>query len=82
MKSSNIINIFSNKENLNMLWEVLLDELKIKSSPNNKAVINVIQDVFHSNISQFITKINPSSGLMEINKLFLKQVLIYDHSSL
>jgi len=76
MKSSNIINIFSNKENLNMLWEVLLDELKIKSSPNNKAVINGIQAVFHSNISPFITKINPSSGLMEINKLFLKQVLI------
>jgi len=76
MKSTNIINIFSNKENLNMLWEVLLDELKIKSSPNNKAVINGIQAVFHSNISPFITKINPSSGLMEINKLFLKQVLI------
>ncbi len=76
MKSSNIINIFSNKENLNMLWEVFLDELKIKSSPNNKAVINGIQAVFHSNISPFITKINPSSGLMEINKLFLKQVLI------
>ena len=76
MKSNNIINIFSNKENLNMLWEVLLDELKIKSSPSNKAVINGIQAVFHSNISPFITKINPSSGLMEINKLFLKQVLI------
>jgi len=76
MKSNNIINIFSNKENLNMLWEVLLDELNIKSNSNNKAVVNGIQAVFHSNISPFIKKINPSSGLMEINKLFLKQVLI------
>jgi hypothetical protein len=77
MKSSNIniINTFSNKENLNMLWEVLLDELNIKSNPSNKTVVNGIQAVFQSNISPFITKINPSSGIMDVNKLFLKQVL-------
>lgn len=68
--------IFQIKQNLNLLWEVLLDELDIKGNANNKTIISNIQAVFHSNISPFINKISPVAGLMETNKLFLKQVLI------
>lgn len=74
--TNNIIANFSNKQNLILLWEVLLDELDIKGDANNKTIISNIQAVFHSNISPFINKINPVAGLMETNKLFLKQVLI------
>ena len=72
----NIIADFSNKQNLLLLWEVLLDELDIKGDANNKTIISNIQAVFHSNIAPFINKISPVAGLMEANKLFLKQVLI------
>jgi hypothetical protein len=72
----NIIADFSNKQNLLLLWEVLLDELDIKGNTNNKTIISNIQAVFHSNIAPFINKISPVAGLMETNKLFLKQVLI------
>ena len=72
----NIIADFSNKQNLLLLWEVLLDELEIKGDANNKTIISNIQAVFHSNIAPFINKISPVAGIMETNKLFLKQVLI------
>jgi len=72
----NIIADFSNKQNLLLLWEVLLDELEIKGDANNKTIVSNIQAVFHSNIAPFINKISPVAGLMETNKLFLKQVLI------
>lgn len=72
----NIVADFSNKQNLVLLWEVLLDELEIKGDANNKTIISNIQAVFHSNIAPFINKISPVAGLMETNKLFLKQVLI------
>jgi hypothetical protein len=65
---------FTNKENLNLLWNVLLDEFNINNS--NTKLINNIKIVFESNINPFILKANPRSNIMELNKLFLSQVVL------
>ena len=71
---SNLREQFINKENLNLLWNVLLDEFNINNS--NKKLINNIKIVFESNINPFILKANPRSNIMELNKLFLSQVVL------
>jgi len=71
--SPNIKNFLNNK-NVLMLWEVLLDELHI--NPNSSTVVQNIKTVFDGNISLFTTRANPNAGLMNLNKLFLNQVLI------
>lgn len=65
---------FTNRENLNLLWNVLLDEFNINSS--NKNLINNIKIVFESNINPFISRANPKSNIMELNKLFLSQLVL------
>ena len=71
--SQNIKNFLNNK-NVSMLWEVLLDELNI--NPNSTTVVQNIKTVFDGNVSLFTTRANPNAGLMNLNKLFLNQVLI------
>ena len=71
--SQNIKNFLNNK-NVSMLWEVLLDELHI--NPNSSSVVQNIKTVFDGNVSLFTTRANPNAGLMNLNKLFLNQVLI------
>jgi len=68
------VNQFKNKENLKILWDVLLDELNINIS--NKSIITNIRTVFESNINPFTTRVNPKSNIMELNKQFLSQVVL------
>lgn len=63
---------FRKKENLILLWEVLLDELDIKT--DNPQLISNVKRIFDSNINPFISKANPQTNLIELNKIFLKQV--------
>jgi hypothetical protein len=72
--STQNIKNFLNSKNVSMLWEVLLDELNI--NPNSSTLVQNIKTVFDGNISLFTTKANPNMGLMNLNKLFLNQVLI------
>lgn len=72
--STQNIKNFLNSKNVSMLWEVLLDELNI--NPNSSTILQNIKTVFDGNISLFTTKANPNMGLMNLNKLFLNQVLI------
>jgi hypothetical protein len=65
---------FTSKQNLNLLWNVLLDELHINNS--NKNIINNIKSVFESNITPFTTRANPKVHIMELNKQFLSQVVL------
>ena len=67
---------FLNKQNLKLLWDVLLDELHI--DPNNKAILTNIRTVFESNINPFTknTSINSNVQLVNLNKQFLSQVVI------
>lgn len=69
---------FLNKQNLKLLWDVLLDELHIDS--NNKPIVTNIRTVFESNIHPFTknTTANMSGNiqLVSLNKQFLSQVVI------
>jgi hypothetical protein len=71
------MNQFTNKQNLALLWDVLLDELKIKSS--QPSFISNVQTVFQSNINPFITRAQPNTPLIELNKHFLGQVVLAVH---
>jgi len=65
---------FTNKVNINLLWEVLLDELHINMS--NKILIGNIRTVFESNINPFSSRVNTNINIMEMNKQFLSQVVL------
>jgi len=65
---------FTNKQNMNLLWDVLLDELHINT--NNKSVITNVKAVFEGNIKPFTSNSNPKSPIMELNKQFLSQVVL------
>lgn len=65
---------FTKSQNLSLLWNVLLDELHIDSS--NKSLISKIKMVFESNISPFVSRANPQTPLMDLNKQFLSQVVL------
>lgn len=71
------MNQFTNKQNLVLLWDVLLDELKIKSS--HPSFISNIQTVFNSNINPFISRAQQNTPLIELNKHFLSQVVLAVH---
>ena len=67
---------FLTKQNIKLLWEVLLDELRI--DPTNKPVLTNIRTVFESNINPFTknTSVNSNVQLVNLNKQFLSQVVI------
>ena len=65
---------FVNKNNLELLWEVLLDELKINETNSN--LISNVKIIFESNITLFLSRSNPKSNILDLNKQFLSQVLL------
>lgn len=65
---------FTNKQNLKLLWDVLLDEININAS--NKTLISNIKTIFESNINPFTSRSNPNLNIMELNKQFLSQVVL------
>ena len=70
----NISSQFMSKQNLSLLWDVLLDELHINTT--NKSLMSNIRAIFEGNIKPFTSRINPNTNIMELNKLFLSQVLL------
>lgn len=69
-----ILQHFTKKENINLLWDVLLDELNINT--NNKAFVSNIKSVFESNVKPFTSRANSKAPIMELNKQFLGQVVL------
>lgn len=68
---------FSKRENIKMLWDILLGELGINNNANKSMVPN-IQYIFEQNMSPFIQENNKGvkkKSLMELNKEFLGQVV-------
>lgn len=68
-----MLNIFRQKQNLATLWEVLIEEKKIRIE--NEKELTVIQDIFESNIELFCkenSEILNSQNLININKQFIK----------
>jgi len=52
----------------------LLDELNVNIDNTN--LVNNIKIIFNSNINIFVSKINPNIPLVEMNKIFLSQVIV------
>jgi hypothetical protein len=69
----NILLEFSSKKNIELLWEILLDELNIKSNNN---LIKNIRNIFEANLKPFVSRANPNKTLINLNKDFLSQVII------
>jgi hypothetical protein len=65
--------IFLNEKNINTLYEILLQELKINDRSN---WIPQIKQIFRNNINFFLANVNLNNSLLELNKLFLKQTII------
>ncbi len=65
---------FLNKQNIELLWDVLLDELNVNKS--NTVLIQNIKLVFDKNIGLFSSKLNPKISIMVANKHFLSQMVI------
>lgn len=61
------------KDNLDLLWEILTSELSI--NVNNKTLFNKIKVIFDTNISM-VSKTSTTSTIMQLNKLFLQQVIL------
>jgi hypothetical protein len=70
----NNLSLFKNKENLQLLWEVLLDELHIQSQ--NTKLISNIYTIFESNINPFQNRANQQMSIIDLNKQFLQQVVL------
>lgn len=68
-------NKFLNKDNINLLWDVLLDELHMQNESAPSSIVKGIRSVFETNINPFITRAKPNSNIMELNKLFLAQII-------
>jgi hypothetical protein len=64
---------FLEKTNINLLWEVLMDEINING--NNSELMHNIKAMFTNNANHFITKDNNSIKLVELNKHFLRQII-------
>jgi hypothetical protein len=77
MNSNSNQSKFLNNTNLRLLWDVLLDELRIDA--NNKQIVSNIRSVFESNINPFTKSANLNANniqLVNLNKQFLSQVVI------
>jgi hypothetical protein len=70
----NNITQFLTKQNIKILWDVLLDELRIET--NNKQIVSNIRTVFESNITPFTSRAQQNISLVDLNKQFLSQVVI------
>lgn len=65
---------FTSNQNLELLWEVLLDELKINKI--TKQHMSNIRIIFERNIQPFVSSNHKTTNIIELNKLFLSQILI------
>lgn len=74
--NNTVMSNFLTKQNIELLWDVLLDELRIDT--NNNQIVNNIRSVFESNINPFTknTSVNVNTQLVNLNKQFLSQVVM------
>lgn len=71
-------NDFLNKQNIGLLWEVLIDDDLFKNKP--KELINQIANTFNQNLRGFYeAEKNNSNNLMSMNKKFIASMLSYSY---
>lgn len=67
---------FLSQPNVEMLWEVLMDEDVLKNKPNE--IITQINQVFHKNIRPFYdSERKNTNNLMELNKKFIGLIISF-----
>ena len=72
------INYFLEQENLQMLWEVLIDEPLIKQYCNSEVKMKELVRIFESNIKDFfMIEKNNCSNLIELNKKYVLLIINY-----
>ena len=58
-----------NKQNAELLWDVILDEFKIDNNSSSNIRDNV-KTIFDTNFNIFVSKANPNLNIMVLNKQF------------
>jgi hypothetical protein len=67
----NNIEQFKNNHNISLLWDVISDEFLLNTSSQEK---EIVKNIFNTNIGYFVSKANPRSNIIDLNKRFLSQV--------
>jgi hypothetical protein len=69
---------FLEKENIRLLWDVLIDESLIKQLCNTELKLNNLLQIFESNINDFYLKeVDNSKSLIELNKKYILLMINY-----
>ena len=72
------INDFLEKENLELLWEVLIDEPLIKQLCDSVIKYKTLMHIFQSNLNEFFTaEKNNCNNLIELNKKYILLIINY-----
>jgi hypothetical protein len=72
------INKFLEQENMQLLWEVLIDEPLIKELCNSDVKMKNLMHIFESNIKDFFSiEKNNCNNLMELNKKYILLIINY-----
>jgi len=72
------INDFLEKENLELLWEVLIDEPLIKQLCDSVIKYKTVMHIFQSNLNEFfMTEKNNCNNLIELNKKYILLIINY-----
>jgi hypothetical protein len=72
------INDFLEKENLELLWEVLIDEPLIKQLCDSVIKYKTLMHIFQSNLNEFFTaEKNNCKNLIELNKKYILLIINY-----
>jgi hypothetical protein len=72
------INDFLEKENLELLWEVLIDEPLIKQLCDSVIKYKTLMHIFQSNLNDFfMTEKNNCNNLIELNKKYILLIINY-----
>ena len=72
------INQFLDKENIELLWEVLTDEPLIKQLCDSVIKIKTVMHIFQTNLQEFFeTERKNSNSLIELNKKYIILIINY-----
>jgi hypothetical protein len=72
------INDFLGKENVELLWEVLIDEPLIKQLCDSLIKIKTIMHIFQTNLNEFFEREKKNcNNLMELNKKYILIIINY-----
>lgn len=75
----NTMNHFSSAKNIDLIWSILIDELMLERVGNDNTLLRKVKTIFDANVPIFVEKVREIKPLVELNKMFLRQVIIAVH---